>query len=198
MQRMMRVLAMASALPLTLAGVAQAADDEGNYAVRGAGSFSCERYRASVEAKDPTELNQFLSWIQGHITATNRLSDDTFDLYPVLSPTRLGAMLYNVCGNYPENRLEEAVVSLGEYMAPGRVREESPIAQVSSGEATVALRQATLERIQQALIDSGHYAGEPEALFDERMQQALRRYQQENDLPETGLPDADTIMALFY
>lgn len=198
MQRMMRMLALAGGLLLSVGGVAQAADEEGNYAVRGAGSFSCERYRASVEAEDPAELNQFLSWIQGHITATNRMRDDTFDLYPVVSPTRIGALVYNVCGNYPDNRLEEAVVSLGDYMAPGRVREESAIAQVSTGEGTVAVRRATLERVQQALIETGHYTGEPEALFDERMQEALRRYQEEYDLTATGLPDADTIMGLFY
>lgn len=198
MKRIMRAVVLAGLATSGAFSLAQAADSDGNYALRGAGNFSCERYRASVEADDPTELNQFLSWVQGHITATNRMSDDTFDLYPILSPTRIGAMLYNVCGNYPESRLEEAAVSLGEYMAPGRVREASEIAQVSSGEGTMALRRDTLAKVQESLIEAGHYEGDPGALFDERMQAALRRYQQANNLPTTGLPDADTLMALFY
>ncbi len=198
MKRLIGAMALAGVVPFGLLPAAQAADDEGHYAVRGAGTFSCERYRASVEADDPTELNQFLSWVQGHITAANRMREDTYDLFPVLSPTAVGAMLYNVCANHPDSRLEAALVSLGEFMAPGRVRAESDIAQVSTGESTVAIRRATLERVQRALIDAGHYQGEPQALFDEPMQQALRAFQQARGLTPSGLPDADTIMALFY
>ncbi|WP_030073434.1 peptidoglycan-binding domain-containing protein [Halomonas alkaliantarctica] len=197
MKNTLYAFAFASMVPFGLTAV-HAADDAGNYAVRGAGSFSCEQFRNSVEADDPAELNQFLSWVQGHITASNRATDDTFDLYPILSPTRIGAMLYNLCGNYPETRLEEAVVSLNDFMMPGRVTQQSDIAQLSSGEASVAIRSETLARIQQALVDANYYEEEPDALFDERMQNALRQYQQDNDLPVTGLPDADTIMALFY
>ncbi|MDZ7808921.1 MAG: peptidoglycan-binding domain-containing protein [Arhodomonas sp.] len=176
---------------------AGAADGEGDYAVRGAGSVSCERYAESIDEGRSDEVRQFLGWIQGYISATNRIREDTYDVVPILRPARVGAMVHNVCRNHPDSRLEEAVVALIEYLASGRERERTEIVRVSNGGGTTAIRVATLDRLKRVLVDEGHLES-AEGRYTEKTQEALRRYQAEHGLEETGLPDADTIFAALY
>lgn len=55
--------------------------------------------------------------------------------------------------------------------------------------------QRTIE-IQRALIQSGYLNREPTGKWDDATRQAMKRYQADNRLPATGLPEARSLMKL--
>lgn len=62
--------------------------------------------------------------------------------------------------------------------------------------AHLRLRPERVVEIQQALIQAGYLNQEPSGRWDEATRAAMRRYQSENNLPVTGLPEAKTLMKL--
>lgn len=55
--------------------------------------------------------------------------------------------------------------------------------------------QRTIE-IQRALIQAGYLNREPTGKWDDATRDAMKRYQADNSLPATGLPEARTLMKL--
>jgi len=190
-------LAAAALAVLTVSPV-HGADSQGNYAVLGAGSFACERFIASAESQSSQEINQFMSWMQGYLTALNRERDGIFSVSPFVSASDTAAMLLNVCRQQPELRLENALRELADFLAGYRIEQASEVAQIASGDATVAVRASVLGDVRQRLAALGHDVGDGDALFDDQLQQALREFQREQGLTESGVPDADTLLRLFY
>ena len=57
--------------------------------------------------------------------------------------------------------------------------------------------RTVLEDIRARLQAGGSVISEPEGEFGPTFGAALLRYQRENDLPETGLPDTPTLLKLM-
>lgn len=60
-----------------VASVATASDGEGNYAIWGAGSRSCNQFTRA--AADATQLPTYRDYVMGYLTAFNTLAPDTYD-----------------------------------------------------------------------------------------------------------------------
>jgi hypothetical protein len=165
--------------------------------VRGAGAQTCATYTTILEEQRP-ETSLFLAWIEGYITGHNRLAEDTFDILPLLSPGEVAVLVRNVCRNDPDLRIETALARLLNMFAPYRVRRASEIMTVTIGDKTVSIRGETLRQAQEKLHEKGHYRMAPDGIFGPGTQAALRRYQEAEGLQQTGVPDADTLVRLFF
>ena len=53
-----------------------------------------------------------------------------------------------------------------------------------------------IQEIQQALVRAGYLNEEPNARWDDQTRDAMRRYQAGHGFPETGLPEAKSLMKL--
>lgn len=53
-------------------------------------------------------------------------------------------------------------------------------------------------RIQKRLSDEGFYSGEATGELDDKTRDALKKFQGENDLAKTGMPDDETLEALGF
>jgi peptidoglycan hydrolase-like protein with peptidoglycan-binding domain len=53
-----------------------------------------------------------------------------------------------------------------------------------------------IQEIQQALVHAGYLNEEPNGRWDDQTRDAMRRYQTEHGFPETGLPEAKSLMKL--
>ena len=186
------------ALPalLTAPLALHAADEDGNFAVRGLGTEACSAYVESAEAADGT-LQEYLSWLQGYVTAVNRFKDDTFDAVPVLEITFLGGMLYNICADNPESNLEAASYALADFMHEARVRESSGISRVTVEDDETLIRAETLQSVIARLAEDGYIADAEAEITGVALRDALRSFQQENDLEQSGLPDSETVIQLL-
>jgi peptidoglycan hydrolase-like protein with peptidoglycan-binding domain len=78
---------------------------------------------------------------------------------------------------------------------------ERPAAQgrpMPSSSPEVLMKPEAAMRIQKRLSDAGFYSGEATGELDEKTKDALEKFQGENDLAKTGMPDDETLEALGF
>ncbi|MGM0983724.1 MAG: peptidoglycan-binding domain-containing protein [Pseudomonadota bacterium] len=174
-----------------------AADDEGNYAIRGAGAQTCQAMVEQLE-ETPELLNAYASWMEGYLTGYNRFLDDTFDVSPVMSAREVAVMVRNICRDSADIRVETALARLINLFMPARVQAASNPVTLSVGDSTLNIRQATLQRLQQALIDRGYEDVEANGRFNDATREAVSDFQEQQGLNATGAPDVDTLVRLLF
>jgi hypothetical protein len=189
-------LAIALGVAVLVSPVAHAADLDGNYALRGVGSASCADYTAAL-AEDPTLGQTFVSWMAGYITARSRTANETFDVLPLISGADVAGLLRVVCIQNSDTTFENAIDAAITLFEPARITTDSPLLQLSHAGQTIAVRTSTLEQVQQALADLGLYSSAVDGAYGTGTQLAISQFQTSRNLADTGLPDADTIVALL-
>lgn len=189
------MLAAAAALACA-ASASNAADQEGNYALRGIGSASCTDYNAALSG-DAAQAQVFVSWMAGYITARSRTADDTFDVLPLVSGADVAGLMRVICVQNEASTFEGALDAAIRLFEPARVRSDSPLLELAHEGNRVAIRQATLVQVQQALAAAGLYTAAVDGAYGPGTRSAISEFQRQNELPITGLPDADTLVALL-
>ena len=193
--RALRVL-VALATLLVAAPAARGADAQGDYAVRGAGALTCARF-AEVATGNTRELPVILAWMDGHITAANRLGSETFDLIPFSTPGPFAAVVLHICRRNPALLLDGAVRTALQQLERLKVSRNSPFVEMTVGNNRVSLRQETLIAVQRKLSELNLYRGEADGRFGAQTRAALKSFQQSRQLRVTELPDPDTVVALL-
>jgi hypothetical protein len=187
-------------LLLLLAGSATppayAADAKGTFALRGFGAQSCSAAGAAMKS-DPQLAGVAIAWLQGYVTALNRVQQGTFDVSPLPDLTALLRMITGFCEKSPDTPVENVSFQVIRVLAAARVLEDTPIVQTKSGQANAMLRQETLVKVQQALISRGYLSGAADGQFGGQTAQALKSFQQAQGLPVTGVTDAATVVRLL-
>lgn len=173
---------------------AKAADSDGNFAIRGVGSLSCEAFLQSVETDSEARL-AYAEWVSGYLTALNRFEDGTFDTSYISSNLEVTALVGRVCTTRPDVLVEAALSGLVDLMNTSKVEQETELVRLSLGESSLMLRQSVLEQFIQRLVEEGHL-NEPRS-FDNTVRDAVIAYQQSNNLPVSGLPDFNTLIRAF-
>lgn len=189
-------LTVALGATLLLSGPLQAADDDGDYAIRGAGGFACERYVQAVEEQGDN-VRQFVRWMEGYATGLNRLQDDTFDVSPILDPAAMANLMVSICRQNPEIAFETAVAQGMNSLSPVRERAASAAETLENDGNTLMVRRETMRRVQQALAELGHYDSSIDGLYGPGTRRAIVAFQESAELASTGLPDPDTLLNLL-
>ena len=193
MNTILRTTAAAALLVTLAAGQAHASDPKGNYIVRGIGARPCSDYIKAV-GTSADDVRPYLSWMEGYLTGINRLQPKTFDVSPVTSAALVGQMVRNFCNTQPTLRFETAVAQLMNFFDDYKVPDQSQLVEVTVGDANAAIRQSSLKWVQAQLKAQGFFTGEPDGLYGASTKTALVAYQKANKIPETGVPDAPTLV----
>lgn len=172
------------------------ADQDGRFAIKGAGFASCDDFLAARSQRSE-RFYQFGGWINGYLTALNELSEATFDLVPWEAPDVLAGFVANYCERFGERRFYLAVRALAEALREDRLERFSPVIAVEVGDQAVGLYETTLRRMQQRLRAEGYYEGAVDGRFGPATREALSAFQRARDLPDDGFPDQRTLHALF-
>lgn len=172
----------------------QAADSEGNYAIRGLGSMECSSFLQDFEA-DPASGGDYSEWISGYLSAMNRVSEQTFDVSYIASNLEVAELVGRICLTRPEVRVEAALDGLLELMNSSKVELESDLVRVALSETSVTVRQSVLEEFVGVLVRDGYL--ETSRAYDDSVRDAVLVFQEERDLPTTGLPDFNTLVSAF-
>ena len=186
----------AAALAMMVPAMAQAASNEGVFAVKEAGRQTCETYIAE-RAEQSQAYVLFLGWIAGYISAHNKLSEETLDITPWQSTRLLASMLNKYCETHGEVLFVRAVGAMLEAFEPTRLRGNPEMVEAKSGDTVIPIYREILRRAQQGLTELGHYRGEHDGLYSPETVEALVAYQREKGIKETGLPDQSTLIRLF-
>lgn len=188
------IVSFVACLGLLAAGASSAED---GYFVRGSGALPCSEALGIAQQEGPA-LVALVAWADGAISTVNRLRDDTFDLLPFEEPPGLIAQLaLNLCQATPDAPFETALHRVFAALEPFRVRAPGDSQTLTANGASVRLRQETVRRVQERLIDLGHLSGGADGLFGPATRGALRSFQAAEGLPETALPDLATVLRLL-
>ncbi|MGM0983722.1 MAG: peptidoglycan-binding domain-containing protein [Pseudomonadota bacterium] len=172
-----------------------AADDEGSYAIRGAGSQTCDAFVEAVEQDQNVSI--YLRWMEGYITAANLHTGDTFEASPIVSTADTANVLLNVCQDNSELRVETALAQLLNSLQPIRVTTDSEVVEMEAGGQRLQLRRETLMSVQRALREAGFYRSSIDGLYGPGTRRAIEGYQEDQGLEVSGLPDARTLITLM-
>lgn len=190
-------LAIATALTVLQCGTAYSADQNGNFAIRGAGLQTCGNL---IEAFDDgtEDLALYAGWIDGYVTGLNQFREDTFDMTPWQTSGTLLAMTTQVCRTEAEDTgFMTAFVSLLRGLSGARLTQQSELTGVFSSGQRVVLYKSTVADLERKLVELGHNVGQVDEEFTENTARALMSFQSNRGLKETGLPDQKTLFALF-
>lgn len=187
---------VAAAIAL-MPAVAFAADSHHDFAVRGIGALQCSGY-LNFDEKSVVYRNMAVeNWLLGYLSAENRLTPDTYDIMALQDPAVFPNAIAVLCKDNPKLTVESVVASLVTQLEPIKVGRNSPILELSAGKYKTAIRQSTLMLVENALREKKYYRGRDEGKFNPELQHALEKFQKEQSLPVTGLPDSDTIVRLL-
>ncbi len=133
----------------------------------------------------------------GYITASNQHLPDTFDLAPWETLDTLTGYLIGYCRANPQASLAQAVFQLTEAMKEGRLTSAATPERVGRGDMQVIIYPDVVRRIQQRLTDARLFSATISGEFDQTTSDALMAWQRANDLEPSGVPDQQTLHAMF-
>jgi hypothetical protein len=175
---------------------ANAASSDGKYAIKDVGLATCKHY-TEQKTKSSKRYFQLVGWVMGYLSAHNRYAKDNADIVPWQSTDLLAALIGNYCRAKPDARLVAATNQLIVALHPNRLRSSSKRIKVSAGGKAVLIYEAILRRAQQMLVERGYFTGAADGKFGPATQKAFEKFQTENKLTVTGLPDQRTLLLIF-
>lgn len=174
-----------------------AADAQHDYAVRGIGALQCSTFLNFDPKADFYRNIAVENWLLGYLTAENRLTPDTYDIMALQDPQIFPNIIAALCKANPDASIEAVVADLVKQFQPIKIDQASPLLTLTVGTNKVAIRKATFMLVEKALRDGKYYHGRADGTFGPDVQHALEKFQKDQKLPVTGLPDADTIIRLL-
>ena len=187
------VVGLACAVPVA----AHAADEQHNFAVRGIGALQCSAFLKTTGQAAAFERLSMENWILGYLTAENRLVPNTYDIMALQAPEVFPSLVVALCRTYPNASVETVVAGLVQRLEPIKVDRNSPLVTTKSGQNQGVIRQATLVLVEKALAIRTYYRGPIDGEYGPDLQKSLLKFQKDQLLPQTGIPDSATILRLL-
>ncbi len=82
-------------------------------------------------------------------------------------------------------------------LLPLRLTTKSNATGLSNGSSALVLYTKTIAQIEQRLTSLGYNPGKVDGVYDEQSRKALEGFQGARDIVITGIPDQQTLFALF-
>ena len=175
-----------------------AADVDGRFAVKSVGGTKCSMFVETMKAKNQSQIALYVGWVAGYLSAANQMESATFDLAPWQDMRTLTALLTQHCDRNADLRFGAATAQMVHALKPDRLSSRSEIVSVEHEGKSIQLYQETLRRAQSALAELGMFSGDIDGAYGDETRAALTRFQKESKLlPTSGLPDQQTLFALF-
>lgn len=166
------------------------------FAIKFPGNQSCQSYVDAGEERG-MEHAFFLGWLNGYVTSFNRHRAETVDVAPWQKLPLLSGLLLNYCRENPDKTFLVAVDAMIGALLPTRLRANSELVDIDTGDVPLQLYKAVLERAQQSLTELGYYSGGVDGVFGDSTKDAIQQFQQKKGIPTSGLPDQQTLYQLF-
>ena len=173
-----------------------AADPANQFSVKGVGTLDCRKFLEAGEQQGENFL-LFAGYLGGYLTAWNQLSTDTFDIQPWQTTETLLGMLDNYCRKHPDTNFAVATTRLVQVLEPDKLTLGSKLVEIPGDQGKLSIYAETLRRIQHKLQALDLHKGAINGRFDAPTREALKKFQQANELPASGLPDQRTLYRLL-
>lgn len=176
--------------------VANAADTEGKFAVKGAGKRMCSDFLKASEAKT-TDYYLYGGWLEGYLSHFNSTQENTYDVTPWQSTELMLALLQRHCQTNSDMHFLTATNSLIKTLFPIRLEANSIMTKIDVQNTQSYYYSEILLRAKKRLKALGFLNGDVDANYDNNDVKAFAAFQKSIGIRETGIPDQPTLMALF-
>lgn len=194
--RFLRCLGLAALSAGLLAGPASAGDAEGRYAPKGAGLMPCSMFLKQLQSEQPESAGVALVWLTGYLSAANAFLDDTYDLVTWQNDGILANILAARCAQNPDRPIAAAANEVVQALGGSRLKSAEQPERVTVGERETVLYPTVIRQLQQALKDNGQSIV-VDGDFGPGTSNAIKAYQASKGIPQSGFPDAITMIGLF-
>lgn len=191
-----KIFAMALVAAL-LARPAVAEDSNHQFAVEGGGRATCQAFLNARKDEASPEYKRLIGFVEGYLTAANRYEPNTFDLSPWHNEAAFGLILEKHCEDNLEETLVGSLQKLAISFRPIRIARFSRMFEVGYGEHKALVYETIMQRAQAFLQARGLYSGKQDGAYSPAMREALKRFQEQQKLPATGVPDSATLWTLL-
>lgn len=181
---------------LMTAAPAHTADGNNRFALKGAGFLPCDVFVSEREKRSNVYF-MIGGWIEGYISAHNKLTPNTYDITSFEQLELLLSVIDNHCKSRPGDRLYPVLNTLLTQLWPDRIKAENSRVRISEGKRQTQLYRETVLRMQARLTELGLYKGPIDGRYTEATQSALIAFQSDLSLAQTGFPDQTTLWRLF-
>ena len=177
----------------------QAADvtNTEQFAVEGAGRINCKQFTVAYQNQESADYQRIIGFTEGYLTAANRYEPNTFDLSPWHNSVAFGLILDKHCKAHPEDTLVSTLQRMVTSFLPIRLAKFSQLVEVGDDKYKTIVYDAILRRAQSVLKMRGLYQGEEDGTFTPALREAFKRFQEQNGLTPTGIPDPATLWTLL-
>ena len=173
-----------------------AADENGKFAVKGAGKRTCSDFVAAMEAKS-TDYYLYGGWLEGFISSYNQHQKNNFDVTPWQTTELLLSLLQHHCQSKPDTYFLNATNSLIKTLFSIRLEAENNLVKVQVGKQESYFYQEILGRAKHRLKVLGFLKGNESGPFTREDAIAFENYQKSIGLNVSGMPDQATLVSLF-
>lgn len=164
-------------------------------AIEGPGTQPCKKL-VEVRSNDKSGYVAFGAWLSGFLAAANVYEKETYDLTP-WQPLEVSlAQVVAFCEANPEQPVINGVSAYITYLRPNRLTEKSDLIEVRNGDKSLRIYEEMIVRIR-ATLRKGGYLEEDGTGFDASVVTALARYQRDQGVSRSGLPDVRTMLKMF-
>lgn len=181
---------------LLLSQGAFAADNKGQFAIRGAGILTCAIYEKEREAKSEAYL-MTAGWIDGYISGSNQYAPETYDILSFETTELLTAILAKHCKEHPKDRVFAVLKTLFMKLHQDRMQSLSRKTDIVVGERKGSLYVEVVKRVQKTLASRGLFKGKITGNYDQTTIDAMKEFQGSVKLNPTGFPDQITLWRLL-
>jgi hypothetical protein len=172
------------------------ADNDGKFAVKGAGKRSCSNFISTAENKT-TDYYLYGGWLEGFLSSYNQFQPKNFDITPWQTTELMLTLLQNHCKANPEIKFLSAVNSLIKTLFPIRLNSNNNLVKIQVGSFEGYYYQEIILRAKQRLKKLGHLNTDIKNKFSKADAIAFESYQKSIGLQITGIPDQKTLLSLF-
>jgi hypothetical protein len=180
-------------LPLIFISTCFASDNKGNFAVKGIGTLSCERFVKAKDTKDSAYIH-FGGWIEGYISATNKFLEQTYDIMPWQTTETIATIAYSACTKSPQAKFAGVVNEIVSRLSGTSLGEKSELINLSHGKYSLRIPAIIYEEVKKRLRKLNFLTGES---TESDVKAALEKYQSDKGLTITSLPDQYTLWNLL-
>lgn len=183
---------------LATTGTTGMAQDPQGFVVRGMGSLSCQILVDALEGEQSNDAAaRLVAWLSGYASHANRADGTVSDVLPYSNVNELATVVARVCASNTDAQVEAVAGSVLTTLAPLAVTEQEEAVELSRGEAAVLIRPLVLQAVQERLSARELLPeGSADGVYGDQTAKALASFQEQVNLPITGLPDAWTVFVL--
>jgi len=185
-----------TAIALLTGSHVRAADDQGQFAIRGAGLINCALFSQARKNQEKAYLVT-AAWVDGYITGVNQHATDAYDISPFESTELLMAIVDEHCQNHPKDPVFGVLLNLFKQLWPDRLLQKSEKVTITTPGRETQHYVEIIERIQRKLQAGGYYKGPISGKFSSETVEALKGFQRSVDFNPTGFPDQATLWRLL-